>query len=1235
MSYNYDYDMKYTDNPYIDLLVHNTKIMAINSVVKNETEALNYETLESRSESDKMISYKQGHPIDPNYNPDDYVELNNYYRMLEGSPPFPSKAEIQAYQKENGSNADLSPLYRSKYIPLDQYQDMISDNAYIDIRGKYLHSFSKDSTTISILETYGIMDQIKLDYPGDDFKYIYYVGEKSIDPYTARTAENFSLLYVPMIQFEEIYYKYIRLFDRNREYTVCTIYSEAYAYGSLHYDNFIIILIIIQTMIDIITEVQEYIINKDVFDSRTIQYLFKSYGIDYYKEIPVRYQLAMIKNINKLIKYKSTNQNIVDICSLFGFPDIEVFTYYILKTKKKPLNEFEYNSDGTENFAENYELQFLRVPITDPNASQYLEDKSARRSYDYITNQDPFWDGISKSDMLSDEDKAAYHENKKNEILKQDFSCERTKYISIDASIDMTKMSYQLCYFMNILYDKHIDEEKLLVSVDSNMFGNNKSGKVKLNDLLTLGIALGYLYNGVEPDLIATDMEKNMTINGFNFDTDWNDIFNDLNNKIYIKDQNGDKMKVNGLGMLTELDSEFPGAFLSGRYKKCTCGKIKYDDDSFIEDDSELENFERIHVPKYVGLNPPLKSNGGVCVWNIYHGLETTKCVITLIDTIHDNEVIDADIRYVNNNLCQVTFSNTSVISAGKYSVLLISLEDYEDEERPIYKKKYSEKNPALNTNGSTCVWNITHNLNSVKCICNVVDNNNELIHVNINYTSNNTCSITFDSNTNIISNQYTMYIISLEETESDPTNSNKDSNNDNSFESIIWKDLSNHKIYDAFSSYDEYVYDGIDGLNYPKYLEPYLQDISYIKQFSINNPLLKSDGEKCVWEVKHGLETTKCIVTIIDNTSNKEVAISDISFVNRDTCEIILDSSSNISANRLTLILLGVYVKSDKIGYEEGTEFIYHTADLTWDTPYDPEQNSHGDFKNTSELNDMPEDSSDLSRFNKLKEIYTTNTNLYNHLIYMMNHAESKRMYDIYRTVFESFMETKFSTEFYDVVDSNGNNIYYIDDKNDIWTYDIGNQVYSNKNTDITYPAETKIDDKGNEYICPISSSPLKKLTAETYYDFFKYRDMRLYEILIKASSGFKNKDEQKAYISRICDYIVYALNKYFNSSDWKYIYNVIPTHNLEFIQKCILKVINFFKSWRTQMLDQSVDYIFNDPYQNYVHILDDTLLYSTIDLFDKPSPYDFNETLNHLEFKEKTTPKDYIEFSYYTDQN
>lgn len=35
--YNYDFDMKYTDNPYIDLIVNCVKILGMNAVVKNET----------------------------------------------------------------------------------------------------------------------------------------------------------------------------------------------------------------------------------------------------------------------------------------------------------------------------------------------------------------------------------------------------------------------------------------------------------------------------------------------------------------------------------------------------------------------------------------------------------------------------------------------------------------------------------------------------------------------------------------------------------------------------------------------------------------------------------------------------------------------------------------------------------------------------------------------------------------------------------------------------------------------------------------------------------------------------------------------------------------------------------------------------------------------------------------------------------------------------------------------
>ena len=70
-------------------------------------------------------------------------------------------------------------------------------------------------------------------------------------------------------------------------------------------------------MVDMIIELLEYIIKREVFDYRMVQVLFESNGIEYFPEIPFRYQKALISNLNKLIKYKSTTVDIVDICNLF------------------------------------------------------------------------------------------------------------------------------------------------------------------------------------------------------------------------------------------------------------------------------------------------------------------------------------------------------------------------------------------------------------------------------------------------------------------------------------------------------------------------------------------------------------------------------------------------------------------------------------------------------------------------------------------------------------------------------------------------------------------------------------------------------------------------------------------------------------------------------------------------------------------------------------------------------
>ena len=53
--------------------------------------------------------------------------------------------------------------------------------------------------------------------------------------------------------------------------------------------------------------------------------------------------MNFVSNINRLIKFKSTDQNIVDICSLFGFKSLKLFKYYILKDRTCKNGEYSYS----------------------------------------------------------------------------------------------------------------------------------------------------------------------------------------------------------------------------------------------------------------------------------------------------------------------------------------------------------------------------------------------------------------------------------------------------------------------------------------------------------------------------------------------------------------------------------------------------------------------------------------------------------------------------------------------------------------------------------------------------------------------------------------------------------------------------------------------------------------------------------------------------------------------------
>jgi len=506
--------MQYSDNPYIDAIVYYTKYLITNSVLKDEVEADNNETLLSIKRGGEYVrKIKYDHEDDP-----DYIEINPYYSTLWGQPTVPTIAEIQAVFAHVQDTMDLDSIdptiYADMYyISMNQYEFMIPSGVELDLKNKFLHTLTE--TEVMMCESCGIMDAVRNDYGSDPhYKYIEFVGHK-IDPVISRTASKFQLLYVPPLpddDYNDLKSKFEIIFEKNKRYVMSAIYSDAMAFQNVYYDKFIIILLKVMTMMDMVNDVFDYLIHKDVFDSRTIRYLFESYGVEYYSEIPTKYQIAMIKNMNTLLKYKSTNRNIVDICNLFGFPNVTVFKYYLLKVHD-PESGYKFNADGTEDFSEGYDLEFVKVPI-DGKLDDYINNPDYREPYDDIAGNDPFWITINnnQTDVFKNADVNALKYDVRQQIINTDFTCEETKYFSIDSTEDVAASSIDLCYFYNMIYDGIIEDFTIKLPDSISVT------PVPVGQVFAYMTALGYVYNGVEDDIIAADMEKNLYIHGFNFD---------------------------------------------------------------------------------------------------------------------------------------------------------------------------------------------------------------------------------------------------------------------------------------------------------------------------------------------------------------------------------------------------------------------------------------------------------------------------------------------------------------------------------------------------------------------------------------------------------------------------------------------------------------------------------------------------------------------------------------------
>lgn len=550
---SFEINKVYTDNPYVDEMVYYTKLLGLGTVLKLKDLADNNETVESLKAGGLYISCIEGTAIFEEFTSVSRTALASvgiindaavdFYMSNMSQIPLEYRPKLtKALREEYVANyEELNPYYRMLHgLPKIGHEDYIEDwlppeDIFIDI-SKPIHIM--DNSEITILEQYGVLDRMIEDDP-DNRQYMRYLGKKKIDYYLARRANRFDILYIPTIDSDAIYQMYKDKLDENKFYVLRTVYSDAFKYNSDYYDNFIAIFIVLITMVDIISRVQEFITRKEIFDIRSVQYIFKSYGVPFFEEIPLKYQIAMVKNLHTLLKYKSTSKCMVDICSLFGFENIKIFKYYLLKDRKIDITtgDYVYSDDPTEE----YELKFLKLPL-DEDLDNYIRSTSNYIDYDEITDSDPKWDGGLDHDLVL------------REILKEEFNFTRTKYISIDTIYDIAKMSAQQSYFFNFLYD-NIDLESML-TVQIPYISTGKSFVVA--DVFTLLTILTYTYNGIK-DTIMDTQSKVLYVNGFNFKADLATLAADIADKKIYQFDDYDQWASNAV----ENDSiTYPGSTL-------------------------------------------------------------------------------------------------------------------------------------------------------------------------------------------------------------------------------------------------------------------------------------------------------------------------------------------------------------------------------------------------------------------------------------------------------------------------------------------------------------------------------------------------------------------------------------------------------------------------------------------------------------------------------------------------
>ena len=408
-----------------------------------------------------------------------YNEYNNYYRMLYGLPDI----------------EDTEYIYNVEYddIPSDIPIHLLSTN------DKYL------------LEIRGYIQKLIDEYPTK--KYLKYLTSKCIDPYIARSSEMFSILWMNSSSYLKIEEDFKSVYNDCKNNIVKVYYTDAFKKNNPLYDNFIAMCILFMTIQLMHYKYLDADIERDFYDLDSIKYVYDSYGIPFYPQIPIEYHKRIIKNINNLLSYKGSTRVIFDLFDLFDYDGADIYEYYLLKSHKfeNNLPIFPKKIDGTYDYRNMYDVKFVKVRLYD-NPQMEISLPSNHILYDNVVSVDPYW--ISDEALL-------------DKLYEEEYNYRETKYMGIQIVYNMYKIMSESVYFFKLIADNR-DKDIFGSIYVSTIFKNYNIFNVFVYACALYCRKYGYAGN------ISSNLPVVSKLLGFNFKADLNIIKTDILNDQYM-----------------------------------------------------------------------------------------------------------------------------------------------------------------------------------------------------------------------------------------------------------------------------------------------------------------------------------------------------------------------------------------------------------------------------------------------------------------------------------------------------------------------------------------------------------------------------------------------------------------------------------------------------------------------------------------------------------------------------